>query len=447
MRFVLVYAIGVSAWQALAQPDPIGLAALKRFAPDLTGCGVHVAQAEASSPGWQANPVAVGVTECQMVWTCGGGSATNFPNSLGSESDHANEVSRLFFSVAPGATRLDNYEASYFIDHIIPNQVPISARIVNQSFAYFARITHIDQQYDNYAAKHHVLFVSGAGNAGWVGSPGTAYNGISVGAFGGSSCVGPATDGRCKPDITAPAGMTSFSTPLVSGAAAVLMQAGATDMRLVKALLLNGALKPADWTNRPTAPLDPRYGAGIVNVFNSWRQFRGGQHAGPVVRSRRGWDIATIASNEVRQYLMDVPSSTITATLVWLRNYGCTNIVNLNLKLRSEAGDMVAASTSVLDNVEHLHLPSLPSGRYVIEVSSDAAETYALVFDSGPSSPPRMTPWALSGEPNQRYVIESSFDLRTWSSYVTNQTTEAGEFAFNPTFDAGARFFRAIESP
>ena len=447
MRFSVICAIGVSAWQGLAQPDPIGLAALKRFAPDQTACGISVGLAEASSGGWQANPEVIGATECQMIWTCGGGSATNFPNALGSESGHANEVSRLFFSVAPGATRLENFEASYFIDYIIPNQVPINARVVNQSFAYFARITHIDQQYDNYAAKHHVLFVSGAGNAGWVGSPGTAYNGISVGAFGGSSCVGPATDGRCKPDITAPANMTSFSTPLVSGAAAVLMQAGATDIRLVKALLLNGAQKPADWTNSPTAPLDPRYGAGIVNVFNSWRQFRGGQHTGPVVRARRGWDIATIASNEVRQYMLDARSSTITATLVWLRKYGLTNIINLNLKLRSEAGELIATSSSRLDNVEHLHLPNVPVGRYVIEVTSDGPETYALAFDSGPSTPPRLTPWELSGEPNQRYVIESSFDLHTWSSYLTNQTTGAGLMTFFPTLDGRARFFRAFELP
>ena len=53
---------------------------------------------------------------------------------------------------------------------------------------------------------------------------------------------------------------TSFSTPQVAGAAAVLMQAGlrgdggsdtnaAADIRTVKALLFNGAVKPADWTN------------------------------------------------------------------------------------------------------------------------------------------------------------------------------------------------------
>jgi subtilisin family serine protease len=86
--------------------------------------------------------------------------------------------------------------------------------------------------------------------------PAHRYNCISVGAYGGGSSIGPTLDnGRAKPDITAPAGETSFSTPHVAGAAAVLMQAGlrgdgggdtnsAADIRTVKALLLNGASSP-----------------------------------------------------------------------------------------------------------------------------------------------------------------------------------------------------------
>jgi len=402
--------------------------------------GVQVAQVEASAPGWQANPCAFNAPQCQITWICGSGSATNFPNTLGAESGHATEVARLMHTVSPAIGQLDNYEASYFTSCVIPNLVPISAKIVNQSFAYFARNTRVDQEYDNYASKYNVLFVSGAGNSGWVRSPGTAYNSISVAAYGGASSVGPATDGRSKPDITAPAGMTSFSTPLVSGAAALLMEAGATDIRLLKALLLNGALKPGDWTNSPTAPLDQRYGAGVLNVSNSLRQFRAG--------SRCGWELGTVGSNEVRRYAFDVPVSTVTATLVWLRNHGCSTINNLDLCVRSENGDLVASSRSALDNVEHLHLPSLPVGRYTLEVSSTSgAETYALAFDLGNSMPPRLTPWILNGEPNRSYVIESTIDFRLWTPYLTNRTSTAGAFDFTPVFEGSARFFRAIELP
>ena len=59
----------------------------------------------------------------------------------------------------------------------------------------------------------------GAGNGGPVNPPATCYNGIGVGdAYGGGSSVGPTLDnGRCKPDIMAPAGETSYSTPQVAG--------------------------------------------------------------------------------------------------------------------------------------------------------------------------------------------------------------------------------------
>ena len=50
------------------------------------------------------------------------------------------------------------------------------------------------------------------------------------------------------------------------------------DLRTLKALLLNGAVKPANWTNSSATPLDLRHGAGVVNVFNSWRQLTGGRH-------------------------------------------------------------------------------------------------------------------------------------------------------------------------
>lgn len=439
MRGLAVWLFAVTP--ALANLDTIGVTALRHCDPTLTGTGVPVAQVEASAPGWQANPS----MSPQMTWTCMQGSTTNFPNTLGAESWHANEVGRLFFStacgVAPAVTQMDNYEFSYFTGHIIPNQIPIAAKVVNQSFAYFSRSTRVDQEYDNYAARYNVLFVSGAGNGGAPKSPGTAYNGLSVAAYGGLSSFGPSTDQRSKPDITAPGTHTSYSTPLVSGAAALLHQAGVTDIRLLKALLLNGAQKPPYWTNSATAPLDHRYGAGVLNVFNSWRQLRGGRYSD--LTARRGWDIAT----GTRRYLFDARAGTLTATLIWLRQSGCSNINNLDLSLLTESGELLAASTSTVDNVEHLHLPALPAGRYLLEVSGAADETYALAFDFGPSQPPRFDGWTLTGEPNQRYVIQSTTDLCTWTPFLTNSTSAFGSFDFNPQYDGASRFFRALELP
>src|SRR5665213_1782073 len=71
--------------------------------------------------------------------------------------------------------------------------------------------------------------------------------------------------------------------------AAILLQAAlrgdggsdtnsAADMRTLKALLLNGAVKPIGWTNSNSAPLDTHYGAGVLNVLNSYEQLAGGKN-------------------------------------------------------------------------------------------------------------------------------------------------------------------------
>ena len=136
----------------------------------------------------------------------------------------------------------------------------------------------------------------------------------------------------------------------------VLMQAGlrgdggigndaAADIRTVKALLLNGAIKPADWTNSPSSPLNPLYGAGVLNVFNSYKQLAGGRHgytvsnnvpiggahpptgASGAVSTLSGWDFNTNTSSStvdgVNHYYFNVTNAvrnatfTATATLVW----------------------------------------------------------------------------------------------------------------------------------
>ncbi len=314
--------------------------------------------------------------------------------------------------------------------------------VVNQSFTFgrepASTQQHIDSAYDNYSVQNKTLFISAANNYGTVApsstnvcAPGTAYNCISVGAYqSGSSynSLGPTIDnGRSKPDITALAGETSFSTPQVAGAAAVLMQAGlrgdggsatnsAADMRTVKALLLNGAVKPADWTNLAPSPLDFRYGAGVVNVFNSYEQIVGGKQsyivstsvttnsphpptgATGTIGALSGWDFNTNTSSAttdvVNHYYFNVTNDlnaaqfNATATLVWNRQQNQTAINNLDLFLYNCANsNLVASSTSLVDNVEHLWLPQLPQGRYDLQVlklggtTVSTNETYALAWD------------------------------------------------------------------
>ena len=311
--------------------------------------------------------------------------------------------------------------------------------MVNQSFIFAnADSSHlptneeqsVDSSYDDFAIQYGVLFVSGAGNGGTVYPAATCYNGIGVGVYPGSSSFGPTPDGRSKPDLVAPgSGATSFSTPYVSGSAALLIQGAlrgdggadtnsANDNRTIKALLLNGAVKPADWANTTTTPLDPHYGAGVLNVFNSWNQLRGGKHAfieattvangsahPPGANAGNeaalsGWDLNSLSNptplqDQINHYYFNLPASnsfTLTATLTWLRPHstlvGPSSINDLNLFLYNTAnGQLVLSSTSAVDNVEHLYTAALPPGRYDLQVLKNAqsevsaGETYALAFE------------------------------------------------------------------
>jgi hypothetical protein len=440
--------------------DTIGVTLLRTVTANVDGSGIRVAQPEAGSDqseqytNWEVNPGAVGRTAGFLTYISANGSTTNFPNSLSSESGHADGVAGYFYGmsggVATNVVHADNYDANDFVqvnEFVTPFSTNYTASlpganigdpVVNQSFTFgsvpVSEQQAIDSAYDNYAAQYNTFFVSAACNlniSSTVCAPGTSYNCISVGAYANGTyynSIGPTPDnGRCKPDITAPAEETSFSTPQVAGAAAVLMQAGlrgdggsdtnsAADIRAVKALLLNGAIKPDDWTNSNSSPLDARYGAGVLNVFNSYEQLAGGKRgfnfstnipAGgahpPVAVSGSipvlsGWDFNTntssATSDGVNHYFFNVTNNsggaqfTAAATLVWNRQLGETNINNLDLFLYNAASsNLVACSTSLVDNVEHLWLPQLPQGRYDLQVLKNGGttvstnETYALAFE------------------------------------------------------------------
>jgi len=468
--------------------DTIGVTLLWTITTNVNGAGIHVAQPEANNgpttTNWQVNSSSFGQLTSLFTYYSSNGSATTFPNSLGAESGHADAVGTNFYGIPNGVATnvalVDNYEAGYFYNSLIAGSVPLNNNdpVVNQSFNFV--VTGVSQQqiidstYDNYTERYNTLFVSGVGNGGSVNAPATCYNGIGVAVDNGSSSTGPTLDnGRAKPDITAPgypAGLTSFSTPYVSGAAAVLMQAGArgdggngtnaaADIRTVKALLLNGAVKPADWTNNAPSPLDTRYGAGVLNVFNSYEQLAGGRHgyivstsvstggahpptgASGMVSTLSGWDFNTNTSSStsdgVNHYYFNVTNGvseamfTATATLVWNRQRNKSGINNLNLFLYNAANsNLVAVSTSAVDNVEHIFVPNLAQGRYDLQVWKAggsfviSSETYALAFEffSLPLGIVRsgtnvVLQWPLYPA---GFVLESAANLNPPASWNTN---------------------------
>ena len=441
-RFVGVLICAAALSAPATNLDTIGVTLLRQVDPTLNGNGVKVAQVEAhyfTAPlppyAFEVVPSVVGQPVSLFTYYSGLGTSNSYPNAIGVNSDHADSVGRNFFGIADGVatniSHVHNYEVNYFINTFIsPSTHPaISARVVNQSYTYATNDPAVDQDFDDYAAKNNILILTGAGfNGEPIYTPATCYNGIGVTVYGPSQPpYGPTPDGRSKPDITSPGSLeTSFATPYVAGAAALLVQAAArndggtstasmaTNPVTIKALLLNGAVKPADWTNGPVTPLDARYGAGIVNVFNAWKQLKGGLRvsnettavtsgaAHPPGASANnqpsliGWDYTTLSTSvagqdKINHYYFNLTGSnafTLTATLVWNRQTGKATVNNLDLFLyNTVSGNLVLSSTSVVDNVEHLFLPQLPPGRYDLQVLKPrtgqvaTSEPYALAFE------------------------------------------------------------------
>ena len=337
---VSLFASGLGSGSAFCGVlEATGVDLLRRSEPALTGIGIPVAHPEAIytllGVDWEVNPAAVGKPGTFFTWSSDLGSSTNYPNFLGLESSHANTVGGLFYGaqgVAPAVEHVHAYEAEHYYSTYILSNAPLPARIVNQSFIFATDDqTALNQDYDDYAVRHQTLFVSGVGNGGAVAPPATAYNGLGIGTFDGSSSVGPTTDNRrCKPDLVAPGGFTSFSAPVVAGASALLLQAGlrgdggagsevsASDTRVLRALLINGCIKPEGWSHSNNVPLDYRYGAGLLNVYNSYLQLRGGKHpasettaatlgtvfqvgtASNAVSSLAGWDLSQLLSTAIQ---------------------------------------------------------------------------------------------------------------------------------------------------
>jgi hypothetical protein len=411
---------------------------LTQLPVSLNGSGVTVGQVEApmTSGGndYEVNPTvgSINYPQSQVTYISSTGvSATGTPpNSAGTESSHADSVGEVFYGtvgagVATGVAHVNNYNANYYYNTLIVNQTATTDKVVNQSFTFGAVYSDVDQNYDNYTARYNTIFVSAAGPSGTPTSPdaptspGTPYNTIAVNGPNGSG-FDVTAGGGIKPDIFAPAsppgGDTSYVTPEVAGSAAILVQAAgsntaAADNRTIKALLMNGAVKPSGWTRTTTTPLDPNYGAGVLSVFNSYEQLIAGQHGDSLSNSSTtpittggivpatGWNRTTITSssltNGANHYLFSLTGTgtyAVSATLVWDRDSGQSGINNLELLLYNAATDtLVDSSIGTADNVQDVYQPNLPPGLYDLEVVKLAgtvgqsgyvsdSETYSLAF-------------------------------------------------------------------
>ena len=524
LRTILVWLVFLGGLEAslTAQAqnlDTIGVTLLRMVTTNVNGTGIRVAQPEASdstntSAGFEVNPANSSVQQPVGLFTyiATNGTANDFPNTLGSESGHADSVAGNFYGmpggVATNVAHVDNYDANYLHQQV--SSMAISTNYTaslpacehqrlrgEPEFHVFGnafRSTNkqaIDSAYDNYAAQYNTLFVSGAGNGGPVRMPaGDVLQRHRRGRFRRSAV--PASGRRwtmAAPSRTSsrPAGVTSFSTPQVAGAAAVLMQAGlrgdggsdtnsAADIRTVKALLLNGAVKPADWTNNPPSPLDTRYGAGVLNVFNSYEQLAGGKHgyivstsvstgsphpptgATGTISALSGWDFNTnTSSSHFRRGESLLFQRHQRREQRRLHRHGDAGLEpptesNQHQQSRSvfvqrRHSNLVACSTSLVDNVEHIFVPQLAPGRYDLQVLEgrrvpdivSSSETYALAWEFFSTLLNARTvrhqcgilTWPIYPD---GFVLESATNLTPPIAWNTNQSGTNGDEQSKPGY-------------
>lgn len=229
----------------------------------------------------------------------------------------------------------------------------------------------------------------------------SAYNVIAVGLASGKSSGGYTVfegPGRCKPDLVAPAGKTSFSTPMVAAVVARLLEAAdrmgdvpnARRSEVIKAVLLAGAAKPPRWNPHNGHPLDEHLGAGVVRADRGYRILTAGPSAPGTVPCASGWGFESLTPDGTQQYEFDSDTTVkgLSAALVWnrridgrivrdlltdqLRWLDLPRLADFDLRLFSIDSQgqkvLVGESASGVDNVEHVYKKMLPPGRYVLEV-------------------------------------------------------------------------------
>lgn len=394
-----------------------------------TGAGIRVGQAEAPS-GAAYLPDTTSAAFTGKTFTDGTGTNVGI-------NSHANSVAVRQYgnslSLSPGVTDITGYDANDWIGRVLgfdAGVAPLAQNFSTMNHSYIGNglsvsdAVEINRRMDFLVNRDNITMAVGANNGAGGASPqlfAQSYNTITVGLTDGGHSTGSTTlngAGRLKPEIVAPHGtapdnsFTSFSTPLVASAATLLRSKGASmgggnaiQNEVTKAVLLAGATKDEfpGWSNSATQPLDATFGAGELNIYNSYHILDGGEfdgsgtEAGTLDVATRGWDYAaSIADGSSLFYNFQITSPTAETSILLTWNadisdsggdldYDTLDLANLDLLLFDSSstfmGSLVGQSVSTVDNVEHLYFPDLAFGDYTIAVqSTSGSAAYAVAW-------------------------------------------------------------------
>ena len=435
----------------------IGLSQLRAANPGLTeGVGVKAHLVESFNPGSSddyvpdlSNPLLSG----NSVNVVGFPTTGNLSNVT---STHATESALHFFGsdgvardLGTGGLSVDSYlvggqnpanpnaPTTSWIDRYVFNggQDPDLSGFDRSTVSSHSYIFQTDpnnqlpallQRFDYIINETDTTSVVGTSNNGTL-PPGwtPSYNAISVGTSNGASGGGLTTtygSGRVAIDVVVPEPNSSTATPVVAGAVAILQDAAngsdAARSEVIRATILAGATKDAGdfngtWNRTTTQPLDPTFGAGELNILNSYNiqqagEFNGGTALLPTaLNDFNGWDYEeNLEINGERFYEFNVGAGSqledFSIALTWNLNVVDTTegfaeffgpaftpnplseqLANLSLELFDSAGNLIDASLSNVDNVEHIFIGSgLTDGTYQLRVSNNnlLATDFGLAF-------------------------------------------------------------------
>lgn len=415
------------------------LAALGNRIP--TGLGIRAIQTEAWDNGnYFPNPMVMGFEGKTFIDKTGASSGY---------SSHATAVAGWLVGnngMAPGVNQIDVYEADWWITGDYLNAVsPWAPKVETNGVLNASWIGYTDNPADSLDILRRVDWaidrdgftaVVGVNNGSGTSVPyllADAYNVIAVGLSNGNSSFGPSTldtTGRSTPTIVAPMEFVSNATPIVGAAVLMLKQMtapypNADRPETLKAVLVAGASKAPfdlhqstpqttdDWSHTTTRPLDVRFGAGQLEVFNSYNILAAGQQPANAASDVRatGWDHRTITNAQSARYDFDILSGqtaqSFSIAAVWNRHVDgapdpvdpinnplvlTPSVAVMGLSLYQANGQtlgpLVAQSVSPIDNLQHIYVENLPAGHYAIQLTTDRPWDYSIAWQARISGPP-----------------------------------------------------------
>ena len=387
-----------------------------------TGAGVGVTQVEAGilpTGNYRPNP-----SNSEFS----GKTITDVSNLGLDPSNHGTWVGRNLYgntsSISPGITTVSVYEVNNFLNSGWYSGTPSieSNPLQNHSWVSWDQGSNAPRRMDYAVNRDGFLPIVGINNSGSQSTLpdipyiyGSIYNGITVGVSDGTHRYGTTTydgAGRTKPEIVAPGGIpglnpatqyTSFATPIVTAAAAFLIDAAgsnaaAKDQLSLKAILLAGADKSisANWDQTPTRPIDDVYGAGELDIYQSYFIQQGGQQIAGSTIGTHGWNLSNLGTNSSETYTINISSGfrlrKLSVLVTWNRKvkkqgpYFNPTLANMNLELTDDGDNSnIHSSDSAVDNIEHIWRDlgsELEAGSYTLTVATSLATDYAIAWRS-----------------------------------------------------------------